>query len=604
MRNTFGRDVAAGALAGLIAGAISGWAVLAQGLTATTASFLGVGPPGTGFAIHLTVSAFIGGSFGAVFRYSPYGSASSLTGGILYGLIWWILGSLTLVPLLQGRSPAWSVEAAGNALPNLVAHLLYGALTGALFSVVVAQYLRRAPQTAATAPSSQPLTRIVILGGGFGGVSAAQRLDELFARDASVETTLISQSNYLLFTPMLAEVAASGLEAQHISAPVRAALARVRFRKADVEAIDPTVQVVRLRAGAGAAAESIAYDHLILALGSVPNFYGLPGLEAHSFTLKTLADASLLRNHVISMLEAADAEADPEQRQALLTFVVAGGGFAGTEMAAELMDLVRGIVRYYPNVGRDTLRVVLVHSGERILPEISPQLADYALSKLTARGIEFRLKTRVAGADSDAVWFTDGSGLRTRTLVWTAGNQPHPLLDTLRCEKNRAGAVIDLPTLQVKDLPTVWAVGDCAEIEDVYTGRPCPPTAQHALRQGTVVADNVAAVLRGAAPVPFKFRTVGVLVALGRRTAVAEIRGWKFSGFLAWFIWRSVYLARLPGLEKKLRVALDWTIDLFFPRDIVLMGPSAAPTLSQTIGATLPPGPPSPMQEPVAGGPP
>ena len=599
MNGALKRDVVAGALAGLVAGTISGWAILAQGLTATAASFIGVAPSGGGFAVHLAVSAFIGGSFGAVFRYSPYGSAASLTGGILYGLLWWIIGSLTLIPLVQGRPPAWSIDAAGDALPNLVAQLLYGAITGGLFSVLVSQYLRRTPAPAAVPHDREPLTRVVILGGGFGGISAAQRLDQIYARDRSVETTLISHSNYLLFTPMLAEVAASGLEAQHISAPVRAALARVRFLKADVETIDPAAQVVRLRASAGSAAETVPYDHLILALGSVPNFYGLPGLEAHSFTLKTLADATALRNHVIGMLEAADGEPDPAQRRAQLTFVVAGGGFAGTEMVAELSDLVRGILRYYPNIGRDEPRFILVHSGERILPEISPQLADYALSKLTARGIEFLLKTRVAGATAETVSFTDGGGIPTRTLVWTAGNQPHPLLGPLPCEKNRVGAVIDAPSLQVKGLANVWAVGDCAEIPDAYTDRPCPPTAQHALRQGTAVADNVSVVLRGAAPVPFKFRTVGVLVALGRRTAVAEIRGWKFSGFLAWFIWRTVYLARLPGFEKKLRVALDWTLDLFFPRDIVLMAPSAAPTLSQTIGAPVPAPTPSPVGEPV-----
>jgi NADH dehydrogenase len=418
------------------------------------------------------------------------------------------------------------------------------------------------PASAAPAPGRH----IVVLGGGFGGVSAALRLEQLYARDPSLHITLVSRSNYLLFTPMLAEVASGSLQARHISAPVRASCPHTRFVHAEATAIDTERQTVQVSTG-----ETLAYDHLVLALGSVPSFHGLPGLEDHAFTLKTLYDATRLRNHVIGQLERADVEADEEARRCQLTFVVAGGGFAGTEMIAELHDLVHDVRRYYPRIRAADPHFVLVHSRDRILPELGPELADYALKKLEARGIEFVLKARVAGAEPEAVLLKDGRRLPTRTLVWTAGNRPNPLLEALACDRDRRGAVVTDATLQVQGLDNVWAVGDCAQIPNPDDeGRPYPPTAQHALRQGKVAAENIAAVLAGRPGKPFRFQIIGLLVALGHRTAAAEIRGRRFSGLLAWFMWRGIYLSKLPGLEKKLRVLLDWAIDLFFPRDIVL----------------------------------
>jgi NADH dehydrogenase len=328
-------------------------------------------------------------------------------------------------------------------------------------------------------------------------------------------------------------------------------------------------------------AETLGYDDLVLALGAVPHYYGLPGVEEHSFSLKSLGDAIKLRDHVISLLERADAEVDADERKRLLTFVVIGGGFAGTETVAELFDLVRSVFRYYPDIAATDAHFALIHAGERILPELSVDLATYALQKLRARGIDVILKARVAGATADAILLADGSEIPAGTVVWTAGNRPHPLLETLASERNRSGAVVVDGTLRVNGLEDVWAVGDCAEILDPH-GRPCPPTAQHAMREGKLAAENVVAALRGKDLRPFRFRPLGVLVALGHRTAVAEVRGWKFSGLLAWFMWRTVYLSKLPGLEKKVRVALDWTIELFFPRDIVLTSAPWTPVRSET----------------------
>ena len=398
---------------------------------------------------------------------------------------------------------------------------------------------------------------------------------------------------------MLAEVASSGLEAQHISAPVRASCPHTRFHRAEVTAIDTSSQVVSVRPGPSLPSETLSYDHLVLSLGLVPNYFGLPGLEQHSFSMKTLEDATTLRNHVIGTLEHADSEPDEEERRRQLTFVVAGGGFAGTETIAELCGLVHSVLRYYPRLRASELRFVLVHPRDRILPELSAELGNYALRKLQARGMEFLLNTRVSGATAEGVLLDEGTLVATRTLVWTAGNQPNPLLKTLPCERNRAGAVMVDSTLQVKGFDNVWAVGDCAQIPDPDSdGQSYPPTAQHAMREGKVVAENIAAVIQRKPLKQFRFRTLGVLVGLGHRTAAAEIRGWRFSGLLAWFLWRSIYLGKLPGIEKKVRVALDWAIDLFFPRDIVLTSAFDWSELPQVMETDQDPGAPREQPQP------
>jgi NADH dehydrogenase len=258
----------------------------AQGLRASVAGLAGLPQGGAGVIPDLTAAAFIGAGFGLLFRYQPLAYAATISSGVLYGLLWWILGPLTLAPLLAGRGPTWTLPEASAALPSLVGHVVFGAITGLAFYVFVAAYVRRHSERTPVPDAPVPTTQIVILGGGFGGVSAAQRLEQLLARRPSTSIVLVSQSNYLLFTPMLAEVASSGLEAQHISAPVRAALPHTRFLRGEVEAIDVGGRTVTVRESASATAEMLPYDHLILALGSVPNFYGLPGLAQHAFTLK------------------------------------------------------------------------------------------------------------------------------------------------------------------------------------------------------------------------------------------------------------------------------------------------------------------------------
>jgi NADH:ubiquinone reductase (H+-translocating) len=563
-------------LAGGIAAGVAG-ALLLHGMATWDTVRSGPGGPsawaliGT-LVIDLASGAMGGATFAAVFRYQPDSPAFSASGGLLFGLLWWILGPLTITPIWGGQPPSWSVREAAEVFPSLIGHVLYGAVLGLGFYTIVSLSERRgAVMYPGGRPRRRPIAQVVILGGGFAGVSTAQRLEQLLRRRRSINTVLVSQSNYLLFTPMLAEVAGGELEAQHIGVPLRATLPHTEVRRAEVRAIDTRRGVVSIQPTAAGPFEEVRYDHLVLALGSVADYRGLPGLEAHAFSLKTLDDAVRLRNHAIAMLERADVETDAAERRAQLTFVVAGAGFAGTELVTQLFDLIRNVRRFYQRIRHEELRLVLVHSGHRILPELTASLAAYALRKLSVRGIEVLLNTRVKAATADAVVLDDGRRVSTRTLVWTAGNRPHPAVRELACDRNRAGAVIDEMTLQVKGLPNVWGIGDCAEVPDLSNGgAPCPPTAQHAIRQGAMAAENLVGSLTGRPLRPFRYRTRGVLVGLGRHSAVADWRGRRVSGIVAWLMWRTVYLSKLPGLEKKIRVAADWTLDLFFPRDVVM----------------------------------
>jgi NADH dehydrogenase len=433
-------------------------------------------PAGIGLPITLAFAALLGAGFGGIFRYQAQGHAATISAGILYGLLWWIAGPLTLGPMLRGGAPTWSISEASIAFPALIVHVLYGTCTGLVFHILAAAYstLRPWPEVPVQ-QEVKAMRHVIIVGGGFGGVAAAQRLEEIFARDPSVGITLVSQSNYLLFTPMLAEVASGALEPQHISAPLRACFSRARVLRAEVDAIQAAEHAVRVRTSPAGSSGILHFDHLVLALGAVPSYHGLPGLQEHSMTLKNLSDAVRLRDRVIGLLERMDGEVDPEERRRQLTFVVVGGGFAGTETVAELFDLVRGSLRYYPNIAADDLHFTLIHGGERILPEISAELAAYALQRLQARGIEIILQARVAGATPDAVLLSDGRQIPTGTLVWAAGNSPHPLISTLACEHGRGGAAVVDVTLRVEGLTDIWAVGDCAEVPDLFNeGKPHP----------------------------------------------------------------------------------------------------------------------------------
>ena len=425
-------------------------------------------------------------------------------------------------------------------------------------------------------------TQILILGGGFGGVYAALELEKTLARDPDIQITLINRENFFLFTPMLHEVAASDLDFTHIVNPVRKLLKRIEFFDGDVQSIDlPNRRVVVTHGISESHPHELQYDHLVLSLGSITNFFNLPGLEERSLTMKSLGDAIHLRNRLIQHLEEADFECCPAARGPLLTFVVAGGGFAGTETIASVNDFLREAIQFYPHLTEDMLRLVLVHPGATILPELGEKLGSYAQRKLSERGVEILVNTKVTSFDGKEVTLSDGTRITTNTLLWTAGTSPNPLLHELPCEKER-GRLLANEYLEVKGWPGVWALGDCALVPDLTTGRYCPPTAQHALREGKVVARNIAAEIRGSQKKPFVFSTIGQLASIGRRTGVARVLGINFSGFTAWWLWRTIDLSKLPRLEKKVRVAMDWTLDLLFSKDLVKFLTLRAPTMSST----------------------
>lgn len=412
------------------------------------------------------------------------------------------------------------------------------------------------------------VTRVVILGGGFAGVYTALRLQRLLPRDASIELTVVSKDNFFLFTPMLHEVAASDLDITHIVSPLRKLIKRGVIFVGEVESIDLEGRVVTVSHARGTHRHQLPYDHLVLALGSVTNFYGIPGLSETALTMKTLGDAIALRNRLIELLEEADFECATAARHDLLTFLVAGGGFAGVETVAALNDFVREAIRFYPHLSEDIPRIVLVHAGPVILPELDPRLGAYAEKVLSARKVEIRLDTRVTGVSERGVELSDGTSIPALTVVWTAGTSPNPILAGLPCVKEHGRVLVD-EYLEVPGWPGVWALGDCAAVPDGGAGRFHPPTAQHALRQGRVLAENLMATINGGERKAFAFSTLGQLAAIGRRSGVAQMFGFRFSGFIAWWLWRTIYLSKLPRFERKLRVALDWTLDLFFSKDLV-----------------------------------
>lgn len=426
-------------------------------------------------------------------------------------------------------------------------------------------------------------TRIVVLGGGFGGLHTALHLEKLVGGDPDVEITLVSHDNFFLFTPMLHEVAASDLDITHIVSPIRTLLRKAAVFIGDVQSVDLPRRIVTVSHGFDRHTHELPYDQLVVALGSITNFYGLPGLEQHALTMKSLGDAIHLRNRVIAALEEADTEchADPE---GLLTFVVAGGGFAGVETVAGINDFIREGLRLYPRIKPERIRLVLVHSGSLILPELGEKLGAYAQHKLAGRGVEILTNAKVAAVTDGGVTLADGRTIRSRLVVWTAGTSPHPLLHELPCPLDRGRILVDA-TLAVPGWPGVWALGDCAVIPDRRTGKPHPPTAQHALREARTAARNIVASLRGEPSASFDFRTIGQLAAIGRRTGVARIFGFNFSGFVAWWLWRTIYLSKLPRIEKKVRVAIDWTLDLIFTKDFVQFQTVRAPAMSMRMSA-------------------
>lgn len=410
--------------------------------------------------------------------------------------------------------------------------------------------------------------RVVILGGGFAGLSAARRLERELGPDDRIAVTLISAENYLLFTPMLAEATTGELAATHIAAPLRDFLRRVRVRQGVAVEVDLARSEVTARHGATGSRWCEPYDHLVLALGSVTSFHHVEGAAEHSLTFKSLADAVSIRARLIDCFEQATIETDGAARRPLLTAVVAGGGYSGVELAAALHDFLQRTRRFYPSLADEPVRLVLAHHGDRLLEELSAPAAAYTLALLRRRGIDVRLSTRVTRVAEDGVELSPGGWLPSHTVIWAAGLAPSPFVETLPLPRDHRGAVIVDEHLAVPGHPGLWALGDCARVPD-RGGGSYGPTAQNAEQEGPIVADNVLASLRGRALRPLHYRSKGMLASLGRRRAVGDVCGVRFSGVLAWLLWRTVYWGKLPGLDRKARVGMDWLLDVVFPPDVV-----------------------------------
>jgi len=420
-------------------------------------------------------------------------------------------------------------------------------------------------------------TRVVIIGGGFGGLFTAKHLHRLNAGDLEIQ--LISNINYFVFQPLLPEVAAGTLNPQDAVTPLRMLLKGVHVRLAEVTGIDFAAKQVILLQGQKKILQRVDYDHLVIATGQVANLSLFPGFEHHSLTMKDLSDAYRLRNHVIECMEMADVTRFPEIKQRALTFVVAGAGFSGVETMGELAEMIERILPQYPNIQRSEIRMVMIQLDRRVLPEMSERLSQYTLEQLQKRGVEVWLNTGIHSATQQAVYTNDGRSLDTRTIITTIGNGPSAFVKSLPIELQR-GRIPVSPALEVLGLENIWALGDAALIPldtDPDNPRYAPPTAQFATAQAETLARNIVKRTRGKPLRKLEFKPAGIMASLGGNRGAAEIYGRRITGLLAWMIWRAAYIGMLPGLATKIRVALDWLLDLFMPRTIVYLGESERP---------------------------
>jgi len=425
--------------------------------------------------------------------------------------------------------------------------------------------------------TSEPMRphRVLVLGGGFAGVRTAVELEKRLGRRRDVEIWLVSRENFMLFTPLLPEACSGVLEPRHVVSPLRGMLRHASSWAitAEVERIDVDARTVTVLGGDGDE-HHLHYDTLVLALGGVTHTFGIPGVAEYAAGMKTLADAFGLRNRMIEMLERADLEEDEASRAAQLSFVVGGGGFSGVETAGEMEEFLRRVRRrYYPKIDPSWIRTYLVELNDRLLPEMPAEMGEYARSRLTRRGFDVRLGTAIREVREDAVVVARGDATETipaRTVVWTGGVRPAPIVSEAGVEVDKAGRAVTRPTMETSR-EGVYAIGDCAAIPDVdgQEGARHAPTAQNAVREARRLAANIVARIDGGSPIPFRYRPLGQLASIGHHTGIGVVFGIRVRGWLAWFMWRGYYWWQTPGINRKLRVAIDWFLTALFGADPV-----------------------------------
>ena len=574
-----------------------------------SASVVNSTEPAIGFLLHLFVATVIGIVTGILLHKVIKFKISKIINGLVYGVIagvvvfvvfaipvsQLILGPNTIAIMSELNPNMSLVDAAkeveksfaSQMINSFIMHLIWGLTLGTIASLLTrkfgANYLCHMCDVEFSKirtweshhmkvhenPSSD-MKKILILGGGYAGVGVLNKIQKSFQDDVNVSISLVSESNFFLHTPMLAEMATGTIEPRHIATPIRKFCKRARFYQAKITGIDLDSKKVRIqRISDSKAQQNLEYDYLVMATGSRTNFFGNPNVEKYSFTIKSLDDAIKIRNHIISRLEDADQEPDDNKRKMLTTFVVVGGGFSGVETVGELNEFVReSVTKYYRNIPPDSVKVILVASGDKILPEIG-NLGLYTKTALDKAGVTIYTNTKLKDATNTLAILDNGKEIPCGILIWAGGNKMDEIIENLPVEHHKSGRLVVDEHLRLENHPEVFALGDCAYVVDSRNGKPYPPTAQHAIRQANTAATNIVNVINGKNSLSkFLYDTKGSMAKIGKKDGVALLMGQEIHGFAAWFVWKQYYLSTLPTVEKKIRVGIDWFVDLFFPRDI------------------------------------
>jgi len=564
--------------------------------------------PEVGFVLHLLVATAIGIATGIILHKILKFNLSKATRGILYGIIAGItvfvvfaipVSQFLLNPnmeeVISMKNPEMdeseislqiNSDLPSQMFDSFMMHIVWGVTLGVIASIFTrkmgANYLCHKCNIEFTKMStwehhqehvhdnpSKDMKHILILGGGYAGIGVLNKIQKKFQDNVNISISLVSDSNFFLHTPMLPEMATGTIEPRHVATPIREFCKRASFYNARVSNIDLESKKVKINTISGNKEKEIQYDYLVLSLGTETNFFGNKNIEENTLTIKSLDDAIRIRNHVIGVLEEADQEEDKEKRDKLVTFVVVGGGFSGVETVGELNDFIRdAVTKYYRNIPQSSVQVMLIAAHDQILPEIG-ELGRYVKESLRKAGVTIYTKTKLEDIHNGAGILDNDKKIFSDTIIWAAGIRVSDIVKDIKTEHHKSGKLIVDKYLKLKTHGDVFVLGDCAHIVDPRKGDPYPPTAQHAIKEAETVAENLIHKIEGVGfQRDFIYDTKGTMAKIGKNKGVALLLGHKFRGFFAWFLWKQYYLATLPTTEKKIRVGMDWFVDLFFPRDI------------------------------------